>query len=142
MIARAAIIAAARECLGTSWHHQGRLVGVGLDCIGTIVHPARVLGIPHSDCTVYRRRPDGVTLVRHLERNLIRIDTADARIADVLCMWWERPDLPYHVGIVTDRGFLHAYAGVRKVVEHELTADWNSRIHSAWSYPGVEPWPR
>lgn len=142
MILRADIIAAARECLGTPWHHQGRAVGIGIDCIGTIVHPARRLGIAHTDCTNYRRRPDGVTLVEHLEKNLVRIDPAAAGPGDVLCMWWARADLPYHVGIVTPVGILHSYALAKKVLEHEMTESWRNRVHSAWAYPGVEPWRR
>ena len=140
MIRRADIIAAARECLDTKFHHQGRLVGVGIDCIGVMVHPAKRLGIPHIDCTTYRARPDGITLIPHLERNLERIAVGEARPGDVLCFWWVRPNLPHHLGLLTDRGLLHAYAGVRKVVEHELTDDWRERIHSAWRYRGVEPW--
>lgn len=142
MILRADIIAAARECLQTKWCHQGRLVGVGIDCVGIVVHAARVLGLPHTDCANYRRRPDGVTLVAHLEKNLVRIDPAAAGPGDVLCMWWVRPDLPYHLGIVTPIGMLHAYALVRKVMEHEMTDSWKERVHSAWAFPGVEPWRR
>lgn len=141
MIDRREIIAAARECLGTPFHHQGRLVGVGIDCIGTVVHPARRLGIPHTDCTTYRRRPDGVTLVAHLERNLVRLER-DAAPGDVVCMWWARPDLPYHVGLVTERGLLHAHATAKKVVEHAFDEEWRDRVHSVWSYPGVDAWPR
>ncbi len=33
-----AAIAAARTCLGTPFHHQGRAPGVGLDCIGLDHH--------------------------------------------------------------------------------------------------------
>ena len=31
------MIAAARACLGTPFHHQGRMPGVGLDCIGLVI---------------------------------------------------------------------------------------------------------
>ena len=40
------MIAAARACIGTPFHHQGRRPGAGLDCIGLIVIALRAAGFP------------------------------------------------------------------------------------------------
>lgn len=136
---RRAIIAAARECVGTPFHHHGRLVGVGIDCVGVLVHTAERLALPHVDFTAYRRRPDGRTLVAHLERNLERIEVEVARPGDVLAFWIV-PGMPYHVGVTTDRGMVHAWSSAVKVVEAPLTDFWHEHIHSAWRFPGATPW--
>jgi cell wall-associated NlpC family hydrolase len=45
MATRAEIIAEARTWLKTPWRHQGRLKGIGCDCVGHIVCVPRALGI-------------------------------------------------------------------------------------------------
>jgi len=46
----AAMIEAARRCIGTPFHHQGRASGIGLDCIGLIVIALRAaLREEHQD---------------------------------------------------------------------------------------------
>ncbi len=138
-IQRQSLIAAARECIGTPFHHQARLVKVGIDCVGVLVHTARRLEMPHEDFTAYRRRPDGKTLIAHLERNMDRIDPDAARPGDALA-FWIIPGMPYHVAILTDRGMVHAWNGADKCTEHVMTDYWREHIHSAWSFRGVAPW--
>lgn len=57
MIDRDAIVAEARSMIGTPWHHQGRLPGVGLDCIGLVVCVLERLGYTAKDRYGYRRAP-------------------------------------------------------------------------------------
>ena len=57
MIDRDAIVAEARSMIGTPWHHQGRLPGVGLDCIGLVVCVLDRLGYTAKDKQGYRRAP-------------------------------------------------------------------------------------
>jgi hypothetical protein len=45
------VIEAARECLGTPFRHQGRIVGEALDCAGVAVHVAERLGYGVLDVT-------------------------------------------------------------------------------------------
>ena len=46
----------------------------------------------------------------------------------------------YHLGIVTEFGFIHAYGkfGVRKVVEQPWSEDWRLAIRRVFEYPGIE----
>ncbi|MDD5585633.1 MAG: hypothetical protein PHY92_01580, partial [Alphaproteobacteria bacterium] len=63
------MIAAARACLGTPFHHQGRKPGVGLDCIGLIVVALQAAGYDVRDRFDYSPRPDGRSLVQALEEH-------------------------------------------------------------------------
>ena len=53
------MIASARACIGTPFHHQGRAIGIGLDCIGLIVVALTAAGFSVRDRSDYGRRPDG-----------------------------------------------------------------------------------
>lgn len=130
---RSDLVETARSFVKTPHKHQGRLPGIGIDCVGVPVCVAILHGIPHEDYTNYGRRPDPAELIAHLERNLDRIDPASALPADILCFWIRGADVPQHLGIITPYGLVHSYAGSQRVVETVLGA-WEERIHSAWRY--------
>jgi cell wall-associated NlpC family hydrolase len=44
------MVLAARECLGTPFQHQGRVPGVGLDCVGVAIYAAREVGLNPCRC--------------------------------------------------------------------------------------------
>lgn len=136
-ITREAIVEAAREALGTPFHHEGRLVGVGIDCVGLLVHVARRLNVSHVDVPHYPRLAVDASLEEILALSLERIDPAEARHGDVLCFWLRKPTLPQHVAFRTPVGMLHTYAKVGRVVEHEFSANWPKHVSTAWRYPGV-----
>lgn len=125
-------ITAAREYLGTPFHHQGRVRGVGIDCVGLVVCSCWNVGIPVHDCTTYPRVPDG-TLLQHFqdEPEFVPVDDA-IEPGDLLLFWIRQPGVPCHVGIRTDVGVLHTYEHVGRVVEHGLSEWWSKRIHSVW----------
>ncbi|MBB4212677.1 NlpC/P60 family putative phage cell wall peptidase [Rhodothalassium salexigens DSM 2132] len=128
------IVALARRWLGTPWHHQGRVRGVGVDCAGLVIGVARDLGLDPVDVTGYGRRPDSDDLVRLIRAHLIEIPLAEAQPAAVLLM---RIDgRAQHLGILTDVGLLHAYALARRVVEHRIDPVWAERIVGAFVFPG------
>ena len=62
----------ARDYLGTPYHHQARLKGHGIDCVGLVVCVARELGVlPFDvDVTGYSRIPDGKALMHHLHAHM------------------------------------------------------------------------
>ena len=83
---RAHIIAQAREWLGTPFHHQARVKGVGADCAGLVIGVARALDIvgPDFDVAAYPRTPDGTTLIRLLDQHMTRIALAAMQGGDVV----------------------------------------------------------
>lgn len=136
---RQKIVAAARECLGTPYHHQGRVVGVGLDCIGLLQHPAKRLKLTSGyDKLDYPTIPDGVTLQKHLEKaGLIEIPVDEADVGDIGGFFFGRGQLVRHAGIFSSVGLIHTWTGVGRVVEHGFDTSWRRRLAIAYRYPGV-----
>ena len=131
------IITQARTWLGTPYHHQARLKGVGCDCLGLVVGVADELGLEHAsgarlssfDQTDYSRQPDGARLTAMLQSVLYEIPKEDAAPGDLVLFSIEGN--PQHVGLLTDYeglGVIHCYAPSRKVVEHRLDKKWQQRI--------------
>lgn len=134
MTTRADIVAAARAYLGVRWHHQGRN-RAGIDCIGLVIAVARDLGISTYDITDYGRIPDGRRLRNEMASQLVPARAMPPEPGDVLLMRFERN--PIHAGIVTERGMIHAYANMRRVVEHRIDEVWSRRIVEVFAYKGV-----
>ena len=102
----------ALELDGTPFRHQGRVPGVGLDCIGVLVcavgDSARVV-----DVTDYPADPPGDRLLQLLEQHAVELPQAgiDAVPAGAICTFWEgREDAEHvrHVAIRTRSGIVHA----------------------------------
>ena len=143
MIARAAIIATAREWLGTRWQHQASLKGIGCDCIGLIVGVAHECGVAEAAAWAvdsrgqgYGRAPDPAMLLAACADYLNPLPKVAARPADILLMRFSKE--PQHFAILSVGGnIIHAYAQARRVVEHRLDALWRSRIVGAYALRGV-----
>jgi cell wall-associated NlpC family hydrolase len=122
----AAIIAAARACLDTSFHHQGRQPGVGLDCIGLVIIAVKAAGIDVHDRTDYGRRPDG----KSLAAALIAHGAASAgtvQAGDVLLFRYDGQ--PQHVALATgNTTMIHSFAPAGKVVETLIGDYWRRRL--------------
>lgn len=133
---RPTIIATARTWLGTRFHHQGRLKGVGVDCVGVIIGVAHELGISDFDVTGYGHRPDSRELEMLCHEKMAAIPIGHARPADVLLFNIEGQ--PQHLAFMTDAGMLHAYAPLRRVVEHRIDDGWAARLVAAFQLPGID----
>lgn len=132
------IITQARTWLGTPFHHQARLKGVGCDCLGLVVGVVGELGLKDKhgqliagyDEIAYSKEPNGKYLTQKLTNLLEEVPITQAQAGD-LALFLVR-DNPQHLAIITDYertlGMIHAYAPARRVVEHRLDDDWNSRL--------------
>ncbi|GER07176.1 hypothetical protein GCM10007972_18040 [Iodidimonas muriae] len=127
------IVTAARRWLGTPFHHQGRVRGVGVDCAGLVIGVARELDLMCIDVTGYGHRPDDTEMERLVRAHLTEIPLAEAGLGDVLLLLID--GRPQHLAIRTDIGMIHAYAPARKVVEHRIDDSWASRIVAAFRFP-------
>ncbi len=137
MVTRAEILAAARGWVGTPFRHQGRLKGVGVDCVGLVAGVARDVGIAVRDRTDYGRVPDGRSLGQALGEQLIPLPATAARPGDVLLTRIRRD--PQHVGILGEHGSLiHACAGAGRVIETRLDERWWPRVLAAFRFPDIE----
>jgi murein DD-endopeptidase / murein LD-carboxypeptidase len=115
----AAIVVSARACVGARFRLHGRSAETGLDCVG-------LAAIAYGRGKV----PAGYALRGgDLDRIVAAIDAAGlvraegARPGDLLLV--EAGPYQHHLVILTDRGFVHADAGLRRVTE----------------VPGAPPWP-
>lgn len=137
------IIAEARAWLGTPWRHQGRLRGIGVDCIGLIGGVALALDLPGArewrDTPAfhnYGRQPDPAVLLAGCDLLMDAVPRAEARHGDVLILRFEKE--PQHFAfLATDRDYptlVHALALSRRVVEQRYDAVWRSRLVAAYRF--------
>jgi len=129
MITPQDVVTTAREYLGVRWHHQGRN-HAGVDCIGLVVIVAKRLGLIDFDVHGYGRIPDGNRLRSELGRLMVPV--YESAPGDVILMRFA--DEPQHVAIATDKGIIHSYAQIRKVVEHCVDGIWERRIVASYRF--------
>ncbi len=140
-ITREDAVAEARAWLGTPFKHQGCLKGVACDCIGLAKGVGLALSLVDYDpntpeALAYANSsmlPDSKRMREALGKWLVPIPVPEATLADLLFMAWGRE--PQHVALITDKGIIHSYSGVGKVVEHSLDERWQRRVTAAYRYP-------
>lgn len=135
-IKREDILRVARTFLGTKFHHQGRLKGVGVDCIGLVVGVCKELEIPHIDYIHYSMRPDGTALRREIAKSLDAISRANKLPGDIAI--FKVGLAPRHIGIITDVGIIHTYRQVGYVVEHHMDEEWIKKLVAVYRFRGIE----
>jgi cell wall-associated NlpC family hydrolase len=135
MTTRQDVINTAREYMGTPFHHQARVKGVGIDCAGLLICVARDLGLQHYDVQGYSRVPSGSDFERHLDANLDVI--SEIEDGCVLLMTFDID--PQHVALATStNSIIHATFECRKVVEHDLNDKWRSSIRKIYRFRGLD----
>jgi len=142
-VTRTDVVQAARGWVGTPYHHQARLNGVGVDCVGVVIGVARELGIVASDFDVsaYPRMPDGKSLMGLAELHMRRSDEP-IQPGQVIVVAFDTD--PQHMGIVGDYrhgglSIIHAAAIARpgRVIETRLMFSRSMRFVAAFDLPGV-----
>lgn len=114
------VVRRARSLIGCRFRPQGRDPKLGLDCVGLV---SAVFDIPAD--SIPRDYPLRSGAVERLRTELKRFfrPIPNAVAGDILTLEVATDQL--HLGIMTDRGFIHADARLRLVVET----------------PGMAPWP-
>ncbi len=147
MVTRNAIVTAARGWLGTPYHHQASLRGVGADCLGLIRGLWRELyGEEPEPMPPYTAdwgsATGSETLLAAAARHLVRLeDVGEARPGDVLVFRMRDRGVAKHAGILTAGngdgcGLIHAQEGLG-VVEIALGLWWRRRLVAAFQFPGL-----
>ena len=109
----------ARALVGCPFRPQGRDAGSGLDCVGLV---AEVFGIPPEVLARdYRLRGDHEERLQAELRRYFRPVVATST-GDVLL--FEVADDQLHLAVKTRGGFVHADAGLRRVVETPGEPPW------------------
>ena len=146
MTTREQIAAAARGWIGTPYHHQASVKGVGCDCLGLIRGLWReLLGDEPEAMPAYTRDWGDVTgsepLLAAARRNLTPIAPGLARPGDIL-VFRMQAGVAKHAGIVTEylhdepARFVHAVEDLG-VTEVALTRWWRRRVEAAFSFPNI-----
>lgn len=128
------IVAAARECLDTPFHHQGRIVGLALDCAGVAVHVASKW-YEVEEPPAYGRLPHDAMLEQWIERQPFLERAAIPQAGDLLLMRFKGE--PQHLAIHAGDLMIHAYQEFEKTVEHNLDDKWCRRIVRAYRFKGI-----
>ena len=145
MIGRAVWVATLLSYQSTPYAHQGRLPGVGLDCIGPLICAAKAHGLKDAgfDVRDYSRQPDG-SLQPYLDAHLVRKPRADLIPGDVVLNAF-RLGPPQHIAVIVGERWgewemLHANSIVGRVMCERIPYErrWY-RYVQGYSVPGVMP---
>lgn len=134
------VVDLARSWIGTPYHHQASLKGIGCDCIGLIRGVWRELyGDEAEEIPAYSRDWGDVSgdddLIGAANRHLIAVSKADLRDGCVFAIRWRGSASAKHVCIMSRDGrFIHGYEK-SGVVETTLSPLWRTLIVGVWRYP-------
>lgn len=143
-VTRADVVAAARTWIGTPYHHQARVKGVGVDCIGLVICVGRELGLADAgfDIQGYSRDPDSVSAMAMAQQHMTRIERDAAQPGDVMVITFDRD--PQHFCILGDYrhgglSIIHAVGNTTpaRVIEQRLMFSRALRFAAAFSLPGI-----
>ena len=139
-----AVIAVARRWLGTPYHDQASLRGVGCDCLGLARGVWRdLVGTEPQPIPPYSR-DWGETGVREVLADgargmMIEIPLAEIGPGALVLFRMAPRAIAKHVGILTGPDcFIHAYDRLG-VIEEALTTAWSRRIAFAFRFPAANP---
>lgn len=134
------VIAAARSWLGTPYHDQASLKGIGCDCLGLARGVWREVVGPEPFQIPPYSRDWGETgprevLAEGARRMMPEIPPVDAGPGALVLFRMDSRAIAKHVGILTGPdAFLHAYERLG-VIEEPLTQAWRRRIAFAFLFP-------
>jgi NlpC/P60 family putative phage cell wall peptidase len=136
----AEVVAAARVWLGTPYHDQASVRGVGCDCLGLARGVWRdVVGLEPLPIPPYSRDwgesgPREI-LAEAARQMMIEIPAREAGTGALLLFRMRAGAIAKHVGIVTGANrFVHAYERLG-VIEEPLSPAWRRRIAFAFLFP-------
>lgn len=147
MISGQAILAEAREWIGTPYQHQASAKGAGCDCLGLVRGVWRALYATEPEIAPaytpdWAEKHGAETLLEAARRHMSETSLDRAQPGDVL-LFRMGADAPAKHAAILDEGdhLIHAYWG-RAVVRSRFAPWWRARCAAAFSFPGAAPWPR
>jgi NlpC/P60 family putative phage cell wall peptidase len=144
MTERVEIADEVRKWVRTPYHHQARVLGVGVDCVQLIVGTGEPIGILELDEYFrrnkewhnYSRTPNPRALIAFCDRYLHRIPKESYKLGDILVFAW-RAHMPQHFGIVSSwepKRMVHAHSEVKWCAEHSLDKEWLDRHVASYTW--------
>ena len=139
---REEIVAIARRWIGTPYHHQMSVQGVGCDCLGLVRGVWRDLyGSEPQQVPAYSldwaEASATETLLTAARTHFVEIPRQQAMAGDVAVFRFRIQYVAKHVGILTTPcTMIHACEGGR-VCEISLSPWWLRRMAATFAFPGV-----
>jgi NlpC/P60 family putative phage cell wall peptidase len=137
------IVRVARGWVGTPYHHQASVRGVGADCLGLVRGVWRELyGCDAEAPPPYSRdwaEAGGIeTMLAAAARHLRAVPAADAKPGDVLVFRLRAGTVAKHAAILSsETTMIHAIEGA-PACEVPLSPWWRRRIAGAFAFPGTQ----
>lgn len=134
------IIAAAREWIGTPYHDQASVKGVGADCLGLALGVWReIIGPEPTEIPPYTRDWGEVGSVEVFAKTamnwMIPLPLSQLRPGALIVFRMREGAVAKHCGILTEADtFIHAYDRLG-VIEERFTDAWRRRLAFAFLYP-------
>lgn len=126
------------EWVGTPFHWEASVKGVGCDCRGLLTGVARDLGRPEADSIEanvvgYSRQIDETALLAGLDK-VFKRRNGKPKPGDILA--FRIRGKVQHLGIMVEGGrFAHAYSlEPRQVIETPLSGLWLKRLAGKWGW--------
>ena len=135
-----AVVTAARRWLGTPYHDQASLCGVGCDCLGLARGVWReIVGVEPFPIPPYSRDWGEIgqreVLAEGARRMMAEIAPGDATTGALLLFRMRPRAIAKHVGILTGPSdFIHSYERLG-VIEQPFTEAWQRRLAFAFLFP-------
>jgi cell wall-associated NlpC family hydrolase len=142
------IVNAARAWVGTPFHHQGRVKGIGCDCLGLIMGVAHELEIPSRqggkltdyDSSDYHFIHDSRLLLAGLNQHLALkgSDPEEIEAGDILLIRFD--SIMMHLGIATYHettqalAIIHSLLQARKVVEQIVPEEYFAKVVGVYRF--------
>lgn len=137
---QAQAVAEAHEWIGTPYHDQASVKGVGTDCLGLLRGVWRaVLGPEPETPPPYSRSWSeagsvGEPMLEAAGRHMDRIEPEDIQPGDLIVFRMRQGAVAKHCGIVVEGGhMIHSHSG-RRVVEVTLGKPWMRRAVAGFRF--------
>lgn len=137
---RDGIVVTARRWIGTPYHHQASICGVGTDCLGLVRGVWRELygkdaEAPPTYSRDWAEASGREAMLEAAERHLARISIPSVATGDVVIFRLRAGCVAKHAGILaTASTMVHAMEGA-PVAEVALSGWWRRRIAGAFRFP-------
>lgn len=122
------IVEAARKCLGTPFRSQGRLAGVGLDCVGVVLLALSAVAVQPLVPVAYRissSRNEAAIDDALGSVDMFAVERGATNPGDVII--YGLPTGQSHLAIATLDTIIHAHLGLGLVVEGIADPSWERR---------------
>jgi murein DD-endopeptidase / murein LD-carboxypeptidase len=123
------------QAVGTPFRLYGRKTGVALDCVGLVLH---AINLPHFVAN-YGLKGDYLELLRSIANQNGFMSLAVACHNGDIAMA-ECGSRQQHLMVRASNGWVHAHAGLRRVVHTPGPSPWP--IIAVWRSPGDMKWQR